>query len=176
MESALPECHKNSQRLHADTASIGFLATSSAGRNLDRAASGACRVSVRTLYRWERGETRPRKAAVHVLDEMVRSARQPLREQPTFRFADVFAGIGGLRRGFEPLGGECVFTSEWDRYAQLTYKANYTCNHEVVGDIRKVPVAKFPNMTCYSRGSHVSRSRLLEFPRRMLKPAPRVPV
>jgi len=61
-----------------------------------------------------------------------------------FRFIDLFAGIGGLRRGFEPLGGQCVFTSEWDRYSQLTYKANYVCEHGVAGDITKIPADAIP--------------------------------
>ena len=100
--------------------------------------------STRTLYRWERGEAKPRKAALHVLDELVRSGRQPPANEPTFKFIDLFAGIGGLRRGFEPLGGKCLFTSEWDKYAQLTYKANYTCDHEIAGDIRKVPLEEIP--------------------------------
>jgi len=50
-----------------------------------------------------------------------------------------FAGIGGLRRGFDAIGGKCVFTSEWDRFAQETYRANYECDHELVGDITKIP-------------------------------------
>jgi DNA (cytosine-5)-methyltransferase 1 len=100
--------------------------------------------SIRTLYRWERGEAEPRKAALHVLDEIVRSIRRPAGDAAAFRFVDLFAGIGGLRRGFEPLGGKCLFTCEWDKYAQLTYKANYTCDHDVAGDIRKVPVGEIP--------------------------------
>jgi DNA (cytosine-5)-methyltransferase 1 len=62
----------------------------------------------------------------------------------SFRFIDLFAGIGGLRRGFEPLGGQCVFTSEWDRYSQLTYSANFDCDHEFAGDITKVAAADIP--------------------------------
>ena len=64
--------------------------------------------------------------------------------QPAFRFIDLFAGIGGMRRGFEPLGGKCVFTSEWNKYAQLTYKANYDCDHEIAGDIMQIPADEIP--------------------------------
>lgn len=57
-----------------------------------------------------------------------------------FRFIDLFAGIGGMRRGFEAAGGECVFTSEWNKFAQKTYCANYDTgpNHAFVGDITQV--------------------------------------
>src|SRR5205085_5961158 len=44
---------------------------------------------------------------------------------PRFRFIDLFAGIGGLRLGFEAIGGKCVFTSEWDRWSQQTYARNF---------------------------------------------------
>lgn len=42
-----------------------------------------------------------------------------------FTFADLFAGIGGMRIPFDELGGRCVFSSEWDAYAQRTYVANF---------------------------------------------------
>lgn len=100
--------------------------------------------SISTLYRWERGQSQPRKAALHVLEELVRTCHPPASADETFRFIDLFAGIGGLRRGFEPLGGRCVFTSEWDRYAQATYKANYDCDHEVAGDITKIEADSVP--------------------------------
>ena len=61
-----------------------------------------------------------------------------------FRFIDLFAGIGGLRRAFEPLGGKCVFTSEWNRYSQQTYRANFSCDHEIAGDITHVAVDTIP--------------------------------
>lgn len=54
-----------------------------------------------------------------------------------FKFIDLFAGIGGLRRGFETIGGECVFTSEWDKHSQITYANNYPDGHEIAGDIRE---------------------------------------
>ena len=62
----------------------------------------------------------------------------------TFRFIDLFAGIGGLRIGFESIGGECVYTSEWDSSAQKTYQANFKCEHPVAGDITRVKVTDIP--------------------------------
>jgi len=62
-----------------------------------------------------------------------------------FTFIDLFAGIGGLRRGFESIGGRCVFTSEWDKYSQQTYRANFpNDDHEINGDITKVDAADIP--------------------------------
>lgn len=42
-----------------------------------------------------------------------------------FRFIDLFAGIGGLRVGYKRIGGTCVFTNEWNKFSQQTYKANF---------------------------------------------------
>ncbi len=61
-----------------------------------------------------------------------------------FTFIDLFAGIGGLRRGFEAIGGRCVFTSEWDRFSVRTYEANYRDNRPVEGDIR--PFSQNPGL------------------------------
>ncbi len=99
-----------------------------------------------TLYRWERGEAMPRQAALVVLEELVskRGAGEP--EQPAFRFIDLFAGVGGIRKGFEPLGGKCVFTSEWDRFAQATYSANFPRDdHEISGDITEIKAKDIPD-------------------------------
>ncbi|KGO01697.1 DNA methyltransferase [Porphyromonas sp. COT-290 OH3588] len=49
----------------------------------------------------------------------------PAPEQPRFTFIDLFAGIGGFRLALQSLGGRCVFSSEWDKYAQKTYEANF---------------------------------------------------
>ena len=63
------------------------------------------------------------------------------------KIIDLFAGIGGIRRGFERASVKekinCIFTSEWDKYAVETYKANYP-NEEVHGDITKIPTSKIP--------------------------------
>lgn len=62
-----------------------------------------------------------------------------------FTFIDLFAGIGGLRRGFESIGGKCVFTSEWDKYSQKTYRANFPDDkHEINGDITKIAASDIP--------------------------------
>lgn len=117
----------------------------SAGLSIDEVAEAAG-FSRRTVYRWEQGITPPRRAAMRLLDTMARQHRPAAiaTGSKTFTFVDLFAGIGGLRRGFEPIGGRCVFTSEWDRYSQLTYRANNDCDHEVAGDITKVPLADIP--------------------------------
>ena len=100
--------------------------------------------SLRTLYRWEKGEASPRPAVIHNLESIIR-ARQTPKAGSKFRFIDLFAGIGGLRRGFEPLGGECVFTSEWNKYAAQTYRANYPADsHDIDGDITKIEVGDIP--------------------------------
>ena len=66
-------------------------------------------------------------------------------EPADFTFIDLFAGIGGLRRGFESIGGRCVFTSEWDKYSQKTYRANFPDDdHEINGDITQIEAADIP--------------------------------
>ena len=64
--------------------------------------------------------------------------------QPRFTFIDLFAGIGGFRMAFQNLGGECVFSSEWDEAARKTYFANY--GEVPFGDITKeVTKSRIPN-------------------------------
>lgn len=61
-----------------------------------------------------------------------------------FKFIDLFAGIGGFRLALQNLGGKCVFTSEWDKDAQKTYRANF--GEIPFGDITKEETKKFiPN-------------------------------
>ena len=43
----------------------------------------------------------------------------------SFTFIDLFAGIGGMRIAFEKSGGKCVFSSEWNKFSQQTYEANF---------------------------------------------------
>jgi DNA (cytosine-5)-methyltransferase 1 len=64
------------------------------------------------------------------------------RKQAAFTFIDLFAGIGGIRTAFERQGGRCVFTSEWDKFAQETYQANFgDLPH---GDITTIKASEIP--------------------------------
>ena len=55
----------------------------------------------------------------------------------------MFAGIGGIRIPFQELGGECVFTSEWDKFAQKTYRINF--GETPNGDITKIESESIPD-------------------------------
>jgi DNA (cytosine-5)-methyltransferase 1 len=68
-----------------------------------------------------------------------------LATDPNFSFIDLFAGIGGTRLGFEAIGGECVFTSEWDKFAKETYRANFPPTHSITGDICEVAESEVPD-------------------------------
>lgn len=74
-----------------------------------------------------------------------RTDKNETQDKPAFKFIDLFAGIGGLRKGFEAINGECVFTCEWDKYSQQTYRANFPSDaHEIAGDIQQVHEADIP--------------------------------
>lgn len=60
-----------------------------------------------------------------------------------FRFIDLFAGIGGIRLGFESVGGHCVFSSEWDKDACKTYEANF--GEVPAGDITQIDAKDIPD-------------------------------
>ncbi len=65
----------------------------------------------------------------------------PTPDNYTFKFIDLFAGIGGFRLAMQSLGGKCVFTSEWDKEAQKTYRANF--GEVPFGDITKEQVKSY---------------------------------
>lgn len=99
-------------------------------------AEAELKLSERQIQRLIAGD-RPSESTVARLRELAEGRRgRPV--NPAFRFIDLFAGIGGMRLGFEAIGGECVFTSEWDKFAQLTYAKNFPAaeGHVFAGDIR----------------------------------------
>jgi len=102
--------------------------------------------STRTIRRWEDGNHKPDPAAVRLLSHRALERRRvPSRSSPLFRFIDLFAGIGGLRLGFERAGGKCVFTSEWDRFAQRTYAANFADDQPLRGDLTQIKSNEIPD-------------------------------
>jgi DNA (cytosine-5)-methyltransferase 1 len=123
------------------------LLTTLRGRYNQRELAEALGVATRTLRRWEVGETEPPA----YLADAIRQRLLPLAgnsgiESRDFRFIDLFAGIGGIRMAFEAQGGRCVFTSEWNPWAQKTYLANFADSaHTLSGDITKVDVGDIPD-------------------------------
>lgn len=87
-------------------------------------------------YKHEDGENLiASEAALQQLLFEVESVPFPTPEKPKFTFIDLFAGIGGFRLALQNLGGKCLFTSEWDKEAQRTYRANF--GEVPFGDITK---------------------------------------
>jgi len=102
-----------------------------------------------TINRWYKGKASPKLSYIEharlssLLPKKVEGER-------AFTFIDLFAGIGGIRKGFEVIGGECVFTSEWNKYAVRTYKANHYCDpvrHRFNLDIRSVTLSDRPEVS-----------------------------
>lgn len=105
-------------------------------------------VSVSTAYRYESGDNKPRPQEIQAIKGFSlgrpKSKKTTIKNDGWFTFIDLFAGIGGLRRGFDAIGGKCVFTSEWDKYSAQTYRANFKCDHDIAGDIRLVDAKNIP--------------------------------
>ncbi|UPJ42580.1 DNA (cytosine-5-)-methyltransferase [Bradyrhizobium sp. 40] len=101
-------------------------------------------VTERTVIRYESGDSRPSPIAIKWLQEHLARIPEKRLKPAAFRFIDLFAGIGGLRIGFDAIGGQCVFTSEWDKYSQATYRENFGNDHPIAGDIREY--SKDPSM------------------------------
>jgi DNA (cytosine-5)-methyltransferase 1 len=103
---------------------------------------------IRTIRRWEKGEIRIPQIALAALKNLLRGASPDASGEDQigrFTFIDLFAGIGGTRLGFESAGGKCVYSSEWDKYACQTYRANHADHHEIAGDITRVKASDIPN-------------------------------
>ena len=92
----------------------------------------------RTLERYEAGSIPRPRLLIRALNDLARSEEGPAQDDSAFTFIDLFAGIGGTRRGVERAGGRCVFTCEYDRFAQTTYRENFRMDHELVGDITTI--------------------------------------
>ncbi len=103
-----------------------------------------------TINRWLKGKSKPKLsyAEYEHLKSLIPQA--PVTNKHDFTFIDLFAGIGGIRKGFEASGGKCLFTSEWNKYAVKTYKANHYCdpdNHTFNEDIREITLSDQPDVS-----------------------------
>lgn len=118
--------------------------------------------SERTVSGWERGEHDPSPAKFKLIQEL--SDRAPFSQKEeskySFSFIDLFAGIGGIRLAFQLAGGRCVFSSEWDRFAQKTYAANF--GELPYGDITKISAKDIKKI--FSRGNEKFNILLAGFP------------
>ncbi|NYH18912.1 DNA (cytosine-5-)-methyltransferase [Paraburkholderia bryophila] len=109
---------------------------------------------IKTVRRWEKGATPcPAMLEPALRDLLQGNARvdggnaRKTTGGAQFRFVDLFAGIGGIRMGFEAQGGECVFTSEWNDFSTKTYRENYPdgAEHALIGDIVSFPAEDVPS-------------------------------
>jgi DNA (cytosine-5)-methyltransferase 1 len=104
-----------------------------------------------TINRWLKGKANPTLSYAefeHLKNLLPKTSISP--ETADFKFIDLFAGIGGIRKGFEDQNGLCVFTSEWNKYAVRTYKANYDCSneyHKFNEDIRDVTLSNLDDVS-----------------------------
>lgn len=95
------------------------------------------------LRSWEIGESAPDQNTLNRILSFGENApylQQP--EDPKFSFIDLFAGIGGIRIPFQENKGKCVFSSEWDKFSQKTYRVNF--GETPAGDITKIEASEIP--------------------------------
>ncbi|CAE6730396.1 DNA (cytosine-5-)-methyltransferase [Paraburkholderia nemoris] len=106
---------------------------------------------IKTVRRWEKGETPCPSMLEPALRDLLHSSGRTKAGAATgdaqFSFIDLFAGIGGIRMGFEAHGGDCVFTSEWNDFSTKTYRENYPPggDHALIGDIVSFPAEEVPS-------------------------------
>lgn len=98
----------------------------------------------RTVRGWESGEHEPSESNEILIRKLkVDVPYKDVRTHADHRFIDLFAGIGGMRMAVQQLGGRCVFSSEWDKFAQKTYAANF--GELPCGDITKISADAIPD-------------------------------
>lgn len=118
-------------------------------RYSQRELAALLNVDIRTIRRWEVRETDPPPYLADAIRQRILplAAADENTADCSFTFIDLFAGIGGIRLGFEAHGRRCVFTSEWNSFARKTYLANFPqdTTHTFAGDITSIDERDVPN-------------------------------
>ena len=114
-----------------------------------------------TLNRWVKGKATPKltHSEYITLKELLPTPRIT-EKNCEFKFIDLFAGIGGIRKGFEDAGGLCVLTSEWNKYAVKTYKANHGSDesiHKFNEDIRQITLSEDESISDEEAYKHIEK-------------------
>ena len=114
-----------------------------------------------TINRWLKGKSQLKisYSEFEHLKKLLPSP--PQNNKHDFTFIDLFAGIGGIRKGFEAAGGKCLFTSEWNKYAVRTYKANHYSDpdtHSFNEDITDVTLSNKDNVTEKQAYKHIDKT------------------
>jgi DNA (cytosine-5)-methyltransferase 1 len=104
-------------------------------------------VNARTIRRWEVCSPPPPDYISDVIQRRLFGFEMEEKKVDVFTFIDLFAGIGGIRTGFEKQGGKCLFTSEWNPFAVKTYLENFPSvgDHQLAGDITKIEGKDIPD-------------------------------
>jgi len=114
-----------------------------------------------TVNRWVKGKMQPKLSHIEFQTLSNLFPKKPEHYgNADFTFIDLFAGIGGIRRGFDNIGGECVFTSEWNKFSIKTYKANHYCsgdNHSFNSDIRNLTLSGSPEISDKEAYKHIDK-------------------
>lgn len=107
-------------------------------------ALGLPKFGDRTIRRWENGEGYPNALEMRGLLSFPETVPFPNNENGKYKMIDLFAGIGGTRLGFTQTGEiNVVFSSEWDKYSQKSYRANF--GETPNGDITKIDAKDIPD-------------------------------
>ena len=114
-----------------------------------------------TVNRWIKGKMQPKLSHIEFQTLSDIFPKKPKHYgDAEFTFIDLFAGIGGIRKGFDDAGGECVFTSEWNKFSVKTYKANHYCggkDHRFNSDIRDMTLSHLPEISDEEAYAHIDQ-------------------
>lgn len=115
-----------------------------------------------TINRWLNGKASP-KLSHHEFKQLQKLLPEPPADDASyeFDFIDLFAGIGGIRRGFDEIGGRCVLTSEWNKYSVQTYKANHYSDpdsHVFNEDIRELTLSHRADISEAEAYAHIDKA------------------